>query len=158
MHGNVSTNASQISLNRSTEAHNSERTVIAWHSKQKIIRPVLIDVDRMPSPFKTLLSPGQKTMSEFVVPARKRRIDDNDSDDDKPLVPSAATTPGNPVLIYDTDDNFAVILRSGQPPAPAAATVAASAAAPQVTLKPRRSRHQRVKHQSQQTVSIETLN
>jgi hypothetical protein len=92
-------------------------------------------------------------MGQFMVPVRKRRINDNDSDDDKPIVPSPATTQDNPVIVYDTDDNFAIILRSEKPPAQATASVAAKASAPSVTLKPRRSRNKRVKHQVQQSVS-----
>jgi hypothetical protein len=158
MHSIVSANASHKSLNRCTEAQNSRATGDSLALKTKTMRPELFDEERMPSPFKKPLSPGQQTMGPFMVPVRRRRIDDNDSDDDKPLVPSPATTQDNPVVIYDTDDNFTIILRSEQPPAQAAASVAASAAAPQVTLKPRRSskrrsRNKRVRHQAQQTVS-----
>jgi hypothetical protein len=85
---------------------------------------------------------------------RRRRIDDNDYDDDKPMVSTPATTQNNPVLIYDTDDNFSSTMRSEQHPVPAVT----SATAPKHSLKPRRSRNKRVKHQAQQTVRTEIFN
>ena len=153
MHSIVSSNASQITLNRCIEAHKSRATGGSLALKTKIIRPVLFDEERMPSPFKQPLPTGQQTMGQYMGPVRRRRINDDDSDDDKPMVPSSATTQDNPVMVYDTDDNFTIILRSERPPAQATASVAAKASAPSVTLKPRRSRNKRVKHQAQQTVS-----
>jgi hypothetical protein len=108
----------------------------------------------MASHLKETLSPGQQTISRFVVPMRKRRINDDDDEDNKPIVSTPTTTQNNPVVIYDTDDNFTLIMRSEQQPVKAVT----SANAPQQSLKPGRSRYKRVKHQAQQTVRTENFN
>ena len=106
----------------------------------------------MPTPAKNTVMPGQQQITGFVQMMRRRIIYDHDSDDDKPLVDGSTTTKHSPVVVYDTDDNFTVILQAQPAQAEAAAT------ASRVAVQPQRSYKKRVKHQSQQTVRSPTRN